>query len=152
MDPSPGGVIDYTSWRDKKTLDESRIQMSMEIEGIQAIGSLTLSIRSSGDDPWPRMVGNQWTETITMTSTFTALWETHTEEETFTLRYVVEKIEDVTVPAGTFRCFKIVEYESGKGVTAYWYSDKAKKTVKIDDLTSDDSQQLLSYSVKNGGL
>ena len=141
-----------TAGREKATLNDIRVQSAFEVEGVPVTASIAISTKYSGDDPWPRDVGNEWTEEASVTTSSESMAQTWTETETLTFRYKVERVQNVTVPAGAFRCFKIVEYAAGEAITAYWYSDKAKAIVKIDDLTSEDSQQLISYSVKDGAL
>ncbi len=61
----------------------------------------------------------------------------------------IEAIEKITVGAGTFECFKTVEYdENGEKVSTRWYSDKVKTSVKEIDEVTGDTQELVSYSVQ----
>jgi hypothetical protein len=44
----------------------------------------------------------------------------------------LEGIKEITVPAGRFRCFKIVEYDdAGNALRTWWESDKVKSDVKV---------------------
>ena len=62
---------------------------------------------------------------------------------------VVAKVEEVRVPAGTFKAFKIERYtsHSGKLRTEYWYSPKVKWFVKIRRYRRDGIREteLLNY-------
>jgi len=83
---------------------------------------------------WPLETGKEIkvVEHITRTTTYSDTGDTDTETETRTTTYRVEKVEGITVPAGTFMCFKIVRYnEAGKRVETRWYSEEAKWYVKV---------------------
>lgn len=57
--------------------------------------------------------------------------ETSKNSGTYTNVFKIEKKEEITVPAGTFMCTKIVSYfENGDFKRAYWYSDEANNVVK----------------------
>ena len=72
-----------------------------------------------------------------------------TEENTETYTYVVEAIEPVTVPAGTFRAFKVVKYdEDGEPSETTWSSDAIKGfDVKTIDHEEGETFELTSYSL-----
>jgi hypothetical protein len=60
----------------------------------------------------------------------------------------VESIEEITVAAGTFKCFKVVTYDDeGVKLETSWYSDKVKAKVKSILHESGDTRELQSYSV-----
>jgi len=75
---------------------------------------------------WPLKVGRQWNNVYT--------FERVDEETSFDvdLRVVVSKLEEVTVPAGKFKTFKIEVYRSydSELVSEWWYSPKVKWYVK----------------------
>jgi hypothetical protein len=58
-------------------------------------------------------------------------------------------VEQITVPARTFRCFKIVEYdEAGIAVRTSWVSDEAKQVkAKSIDHETGEVTELVSYSI-----
>jgi hypothetical protein len=58
-----------------------------------------------------------------------------TENSTITTTTKVEKIEKITVPAGTFDCFKVLKYDDqGNLIQITWRSDKIKLfQVKMSD-------------------
>ncbi len=76
---------------------------------------------------WPLEIGKEWENPY--------LLERPKEKTSVTVdrRLVVAKVEEVKVPAGTFKTFKIERYTSfsGKLFTEYWYSPKVKWFVKI---------------------
>jgi hypothetical protein len=83
----------------------------------------------------------------TITSTIKQTGESNTETNTYTFK--VENIEQITVPAGTFKCFKIVMYDKdGKPVITEWESDETKMyMVKGVDIQNSGTTELVSYSV-----
>ena len=94
-------------------------------------------------------MGKEVTIIENTTTTITISGETQTETEERIYTHVVEGIEDITVPAGTFRCFKVVEYnEQGNIDSIDWYADKAKVNVKSIDHETGDIMELQSYSVR----
>jgi hypothetical protein len=65
-----------------------------------------------------------------------------------TEKYVVDSKEDVTVPAGTFNCWKIIMYDgAGNITTTLWYSDQIKSGIKATDANGNTMMELESYSV-----
>jgi hypothetical protein len=65
-----------------------------------------------------------------------------------TEKYVMDSKEDVTVPAGTFSCWKIFMYDgAGNIITTFWYSDQIKSGVKSTDANGNTMMELKSYSV-----
>jgi len=79
-------------------------------------------------------------------------WE---DETTTTTRIKVEAVENITVPAGTFSCYKIVIYdENGQNIlSTRWFSMEAKTAVRIENYEAGEFQifetaELLSYSVR----
>ena len=96
-------------------------------------------------------VGKEWegieTEVATISS-LNGVGETETETRTTNYRCKVEKIEEVTVPAGTFTCFKVVEYRNGGIILeTTWFSDEAKINIKIFDDELGAVVELISYEL-----
>jgi uncharacterized beta-barrel protein YwiB (DUF1934 family) len=147
-DPSISGISKATYWIEKATLDILRSQYSFEYSGVAVTCSTVYDPKYPGRGPWPKTVGSEWNETGTITETCVVPGNSNTDTESYSMNYKVEKVEDITVGAGTFRCLKIVVYENGVATQNHWYSDKAKTFVKIAYLTDQDGEQLLSYSVK----
>jgi hypothetical protein len=147
-DPAFNGVSKQTFWREKATLSTLRYQYSFVVSDVTVTCSGVYKIQSSGDNNWPLAVGKQWTENETITETCKALWATDTQTYAHNYSYKVDMVENITVGAGTFRCYKISVYESGQLVYTNWYSDKIKNFVRSDDIEDEGGLQLLSYSVK----
>lgn len=147
-DPSISGISKATYWIEKATLDILRSQYSFEYSGVTVTCSTVYDPKYPGRGPWPKTVGSEWSETGTITETCVVPGNSNTDTESYSMNYKVEKVEDITVGAGTFRCLKIVVYENGVATQNHWYSDKTKTFVKIVYLSDQDGEQLLSYSVK----
>lgn len=97
---------------------------------------------------WPLEVGKEVQISESITFDLSMGDETQSETTTEIKTYKVEALEEVTVPAGTFECFKISEYnETGEKITTTWHSDKVKINVKEIDYEVDETQVLTSYSV-----
>ncbi len=92
---------------------------------------------------WPLEVGKE--------STISYLRENIQEKssQNFTYRTVVTKIEQVTVPAGTFETFKVEVYipRTGNLFAEYWYAPKVKRAVKEREFLDDGLREteLISY-------
>lgn len=143
--PLPGGLGGLLSgenmWMEKGTGFPIKEQISGEYIGAPFIKTLTCIYHSGPEDMWPLKVGREVTVTATVieNSTFTD----HPVSRTETITLKVEKREDITVPAGTFTCFKIVFYdEYGSITTTRWYSDEVKFWVKTGEA------ELISYSIQ----
>ena len=78
-------------------------------------------------------MGNEWSYTITT--------ETALGTDTFDRTVLVEGEEDVTVPAGTFSCFKIVTSEGGEVVKTEWFSEDVKNNVKVVDASTYEAEE-----------
>lgn len=150
IEPPMMGFLSSASVKlDKATMFMLRVQMSGEYQGEPFIAADSYSYEFPGALPYPLEVGKEIEVVETYTSTFTMAGETETETVTNTYTYKVEAIEEVTVPAGTFRCFKLVEYdEAGTAVYTCWMSDKVKQfNVKELDPETGEVTELVSYSV-----
>ena len=150
--PLYGIVSSMTMKLDKSTMLATRLQFSGEYEDMPYIVESTYSYELLGQPLYPRQIGKEYKVIETETTTSTMLGETETETVTNTDTYRVEKIEQITVPAGTFRCFKIVKYdEAGTALTTSWESDKAKQiSVKEIDHETGEVSELVSYSLSPG--
>jgi hypothetical protein len=98
--------------------------------------------------PYPLETGKEYRviELETTTSTITGRESTETETNTYTYR--VEGIEEITVPAGTFRCFKVVKYdEDDTAISTNWTSDKVKSDVKSIHHEAAELMELISFAV-----
>ena len=93
---------------------------------------------------WPLAVGTEWTESWAL------MVGDHIYEDAWDYNVVVESVEDVTVPAGTFECYKIVSYEGDTVRITDWYSEDVKASVKkIEEcyFHGEDIWELESYTV-----
>lgn len=105
----------------------------------------------TGDDAYPFIVGKVYKQTEFMTLTSGNTTISSSQNSTTTTSARVEALETVTVPAGTFKCFKIVKYdESGNVTQITWRSADTKfYQVKMSDPSEPDATyELVSYSVK----
>jgi len=148
IEPPLMGVISEFSYKiDKATMMPIRIQMTGEVMELPFIAAASYSHIYTGVLPYPLEVGKTWEITETESLTMTSMGETEKETEKNDYTYRVETVEDITVPAGTFRCFKIVQYdESGAVVQTKWISDETKGEVKLIDHETGEIDELLSYS------
>ena len=142
------GMDKMASRIDKETLETVRM------EGSGIYNGMPLEIRSSysqqfTEPPFPLVVGKEWEVVEAENTTTTAMGQTNTETETNINRHKVEKMEQITVPAGTFRCFKIVQYDkNGNPINTSWVSDETKLiSVKEADHETGEVFELVSYSV-----
>ena len=126
-------------WIDKTTLFPVKDESSK--------GTTTYSYQFEGDMLYPLQLKKECQVVETITTTVKASGQSNTETNTYT--YKVENIEQITVPAGTFKCFKIVMYDKdGKPVTTKWESDETKMyMVKGVDPENNVTTELVSYAV-----
>lgn len=97
---------------------------------------------------YPLEVGKEINIIGATTTTITYMGETETETVTRTYTDKVECMEEITVAAGTFKCFKTVRYdETGNKLFTSWQSDKTKLYVKFISHSTGDTEELKSYSV-----
>jgi len=150
IDPPAEGMIDEAiAGFDKELLLPIWMKMSGETEGTAFTAETEATYEISSGSRWPLEVGK---EIVIIESTVTNIEagdETYTENETETKTYKVEAVEKITVEAGTFECFRTVEYdENGEKVSTMWHSDKVKTSVKEIDHETGEAQELISYSVQ----
>jgi hypothetical protein len=148
--PWNGWIPERTEWWDKATYSTVRVQFSALDSSIGKIvnRSVVYSQQTTGSE-WPYKVGNEFTVKVSWTITDVVGGYSSSQTGEFTTICKVTAIEDITVGAGTFRCFKTVTYQQdGSPVYEYWYSDKAKDYLKYNSLDSQYTEELLSYSVR----
>jgi hypothetical protein len=82
---------------------------------LSADGKPILSYEPPLDYDWPLVVGKTWTKSYKMT--------VHAKNQIFPFEatYKVEAYEDVTVPAGTFKAFRI-SFSSTGAQDVYWFA------------------------------
>jgi hypothetical protein len=145
--PSIGNIFTGTEKIDKTTLDSIEAELSYSINGTEVIFTGNISYDYSAK-PYPLSVGKTWAVTVNRSDSGW-MGEGHTET-TDRYTYKVENVESVTVPAGTFQCFKIVEYNSDNSIGfLYWVTDTTGIIVpvkEIDNLTGL-TTELTSYSL-----
>ncbi|MFC2000832.1 hypothetical protein ACFLXE_08810 [Chloroflexota bacterium] len=142
---------------DKETYQEAAVMMAGTLTGEGFSIDLAAEEYSSYTFPdafyWPLEVGKESTVVVTESTSITALGQTQTNEEERTEVRIVESIEDITVAAGTFRCFKVIVLdEEGKKLRTYWYSDKVRWEVKSINHEDGQIDELISYSSSNGTI
>jgi hypothetical protein len=108
-------------------------------------GGKTVRLASPPEDwQWPLQVGKQWSATVTWT-------DNGEQEKTYVLTgvWMVEAYEEVKVPAGTFKAFKVSRREIESGASQdFWYSPVAKGWVKVRGTNTADGnyeEELTAY-------
>jgi hypothetical protein len=111
----------------------------------------TAVYQTTGDRLYPVTVGEQCRETDLQTMTWGNDTISQSQNSTTTTVTKVEKIETITVPAGTFECFKLLKYnDKGELIQISWRSNTTKMfQVKMEDPSEPAAvYELVSYSVK----
>lgn len=106
----------YTYWYAKRTLG-----FLARAKG----GTVVRRIKPASGFEWPLAVGKTWVRDAEFTDT-----ESGSQRYTYTDVWKVEGYEEVKVPAGTFKAFKVVR-KTGNAFTEYWYSPQVKYHVKM---------------------
>jgi len=111
-------------------------------------GDKTVRLASPPEDwQWPLQVGKQWSATVTWT-------DNGEQEKTYVLTgvWTVEAYEEVKVPAGTFKAFKVSRREIESGAAQeFWYSPEAKGWVKVRGTKTADGnyeEELTAYTAR----
>ena len=99
---------------------------------------------------WPLWVGKSWTATFTYDDRVQG-----TKFEGFREEYTAQAYEDITVPAGTWKAFRI-HSQTGRTSTTVWYAPDIKLIVKRSNETATDQSsghtkfvyELVEYPVK----
>lgn len=141
-----GGILSGENmWVEKETGLTVKAQISGEYMGTPFTKTTTY-IHHSGKDIWPIEVGKEVNVTMTAieNSSLSGSWSS-----TGTVTVKVEKRENITVPAGTFKCFKVVFYDEYDSITrTSWYSDSIKYWVKTIYNETGETHELISYSIQ----
>jgi hypothetical protein len=139
-------VTDMKYWADKAS---ALLGVKMETS-VTGNGQTSTSSEIYSYEPWaslfPLEIGKvvEAAKTTTQYSGDTQIGEPAVTTE----KYVVDSKEGVTVPAGTFSCWKMIIYDgAGNIVTTFWYSDQLKNGVKSADVNGNTMMELKSYSV-----
>lgn len=151
IEPPMMGIISSVSMKvGKATMFPVKTQASGEVEGLPFIVAVSYSYEVPGIPYYPLELGKETQVIETTTTTTTMMGKTETATATNTFSFKVEKIEEITVPAGTFKCFKIVKYdETGTPVVTYWDSDRVKhyQVKSIDHQGGGVEEELVSYYI-----
>jgi len=141
-----GGILSGENmWVEKETGLTVKAQISGEYMGTPFTKTTTY-IHHSGTDRWPIEVGKEVNVTTTAIENSSL---SGSRSSTGTVTVKVEKREDITVPAGTFKCFKVVFYDEYDSITSTsWYSDSVKYWVKTIYNETGETKELISYSIQ----
>ena len=145
--PYMGELTGTVNKYDKATFDI----ITMDFHSVKPDEFTNITYETSGDVFYPLEVGKEITKTETRTITTGNATVSQTYEVTATIKTIVEKIEKITVEAGTFQCFKLLKYdEYGVLVQITWRSADTKMfQVKLVDMAEEDAiYELIAYSVK----
>jgi len=111
-------------------------------------GDKTVRLATPPEDwQWPLQVGKQWSATVTWT-------DSGEQERTYVVTgvWMVEAYEEVKVPAGTFKAFKVSRREIESGAAQeFWYSPEAKGWVKVRGTNTADGnyeEELTAYTAR----
>jgi len=134
---------------DKATMFPATQQMSGEYMDMPLLIAISYAHEFLGERLYPLAVGKEIKVIEAKTTTRTLTGETETNTVAATYTYKVDKMEQITVPAGTFRCFKIIKFdEANTVVSSYWTSDQVKQIhVKSLHHETGEVHELLSYSI-----
>ena len=149
MPPLEGVISEMTLKVDKATLDVIRIQMTGDYLGNPFVAAIRSSQEYLGGEAYPLEVGKEWMLVETDVTRTVVLGETNEETEQTRTTVRVEGVEQVTVPAGTFRSFRIVSYDdTGTAIVTAWVSDKTRgHDVKQVVHGTGEVTELVSYSL-----
>jgi len=143
-----GVVTNMSTWIEKSTIFPRRAQMTGNMMGLPYSVIVDFSYLFRDQKWWPLWVGKEIGVSETIYRTTKALGLENKETERKTSTYEVVRIEEITVLAGTFKCFKIVEHdETGMKLSETWYSDDVKNDVKYIDYEEGYTVELKSYSL-----
>jgi hypothetical protein len=145
--PFQDSLVTVINKYDKATTNIVSMDMKTNVPG----DFTTVLYQTTGDIPYPLTVGKVYKQTEVMTVTSGNATISETQNATTPATTKVEAIENIKVPAGTFKCFKMVRYDQQGNITQVtWRSADTKFfQVKMSDPTEPDATyELVSYSVK----
>lgn len=136
---------------DKTTMSLIRSRMSGEYQGFPFVQASNHSYEFLGKPYYPLQIGKECQVIKTEIRTTTMMGKTQTETKIINYTFKVEGIEEITVPAGTFKCFKIVEYDdAGRALSTHWESNEVRQLeIKRIDHETEEVIELISL---NSGL
>ena len=139
------GVSIATGKVDKATREKIDVR---ELDIINGVNYSIDTLYNYSGSPYPLSIGKTWTITKNITTTNLMINQSKTTNKTNNYVYRVEKVESVTVPAGTFNCFKAVAYDSNNSIRyIQWFTDVAGVIVKTIDYNDKSIEELMSYSL-----
>jgi hypothetical protein len=141
-----GFVVSVINKYDKATMNT--VSMDYNFVDKDQIRSATFQV--TGDEAYPLFVGKTYKQVEVITLTTGNSTMPSSQDSTTTTTTKVEAIETITVPAGTFKCFKVVKYdEDGDIKQISWRSADTKyfQVKMADPNVPDEIYELISYSV-----
>jgi hypothetical protein len=126
-----------------------KTEMSMEMFGFEQ-DTVAIYSPPKKECSFPMDVGKTWTETCNQIQITYSDGEMDSYDEyESTYEYSCSEMETITVPAGTFECYKIVCEDEWGDESYTWYSPKVKNFVKQSSGDSSDPTEieLKSYEV-----
>ncbi len=140
-----GGVQQYVIKAGTREILYRASDLAFSVERVDSV----VTMRETPPRPiysWPLTVGQRWEQTTRL--------ERPVDRQTTERNSVwtVEAEETVTVPAGTFRTFKIVwrNKNTEAVLTEVWYAPDVKQPVKIREVLSNGirERELVSFKLK----
>ncbi len=144
----PMNISRLTSKLDKQIEKVIEQEYAGEDMGVP-FNSISSYSYTASDSNRPLCVGKTWEVIQETTILISSLGETEKTTTTNTFFYKVDQLEKVTVPAGTFECYKTIKYENDSPIETSWHSNEVKLHVKKIDHRSNESTELISYSISN---
>jgi hypothetical protein len=148
FDPAyTGQVTSMINNYDKATMNIIKMELFTTTPG----AFTTAVYQTTGDMLYPVAVGEECREVESQTLTWGNESIAQSQNSTNTYITKVEKMENITVEAGTFTCFKLLKYDAdGNLIQISWRSNDTKMfQVKMEDMAEPDAvYELVSNSVK----
>jgi hypothetical protein len=138
-----------TIWYETSTLLPLQTLFIGEIGSIPFLTTIITTYNYTAN-LWPIEVGKEINVYETdIISTF-ILDEIDIKTETWSYTIKVEVQEEITIPAGTFTCFKLIEYAEDDTLQKItWYSDNVKFLyIKMVNPITEETNELLSYNLQ----
>ncbi|MFC2027115.1 hypothetical protein ACFLU3_00350 [Chloroflexota bacterium] len=150
--PIMGAIGEATLSFDKETMETLTSRTSGKYQG-DIFDQIRTYTYTHSESPYPLSLGKKWTvtETEATSSIFGEGFESEIETNTFS--YEVETIEEITVPAGSFECFKVVKYNDEDSIIETSWKSPLLKQCNIKQIEHDtgDIMELTGYTVSHSG-
>ncbi|MEA1958111.1 MAG: hypothetical protein U9N44_00330 [Chloroflexota bacterium] len=136
-------VVSGEMWIIKDTLDLSQKIPVSSVYGYETITTLTYTYNGSHGFPWE--VGKTWTYDVDINSSSGVHWQVPKSAE-------ITEIEEITVPAGDFSCYRIEHTTLGStelGLIEWWSEDVGTfiKMVDYSNYVGTETRELDSYTL-----